>query len=113
MFRRNEPSSIVSRSKQAGKAGSRVETGPAQPIDRAVAADQSGCLAVADQRIVFDAKCHCCSRAETSLLLASVYRKIERKDTLVIGGPLQHLAMPQRPSGIVVTGAPMFLHSGA
>jgi hypothetical protein len=29
----------------------------------------------------------------------------------VIGGPLQHLAMPQRPLGIVVTGAPMFLHA--
>src|SRR4029077_15800804 len=58
LFRGDDPSSIISRSKQTSKARSRVETGPAQPIDRAVAADQSGCLAIADQRIVFDSKRH-------------------------------------------------------
>jgi hypothetical protein len=47
------------------------------------------------------------------LLLAPVGSKIESKDALVIGRSLQHLAMPQCASGIVVTGAPMFLHSGA
>ena len=33
MFRCNEPSSIFSSSEQAGEARSRVETGPAQPVD--------------------------------------------------------------------------------
>jgi hypothetical protein len=33
MFRCNEPSSVFSRSEQAGEARCRVETGPAQPID--------------------------------------------------------------------------------
>src|SRR5262249_15385258 len=78
-----------------GETRGRVKARPAQPIDRTVAADQSCRFAVPDHRIVFDAKCHCCSLAQTSLLLASVYSKIERKDTLVIGWPLQRLSMPQ------------------
>jgi len=76
-------------------------------------ADQSCRLAVADQRIVLDSERHCYSLAENPLLLASVSNKIESKDTLVIAGSLQNLAMPQCASRIVVTGAPMFLHSGA
>jgi hypothetical protein len=80
---------------------------------RAVAAGQSCRLAVADQRIIFDSERHCHSLPEIPRLLASVSNKIENKDALVIAGSLQNLAMPQCASGIVVTGAPMFLHSGA
>src|SRR5262245_65638934 len=43
---------------QRGEARRRIETRPAQPIDRAVAADQGRRLAVADQSVVFDAKRH-------------------------------------------------------
>ena len=48
-----------------------------------------------------------------SVLFTSVNRKIESKNALVISGPLQHLAMTQCPPGIVVAGAPMFLHADA
>src|SRR5262249_40617085 len=54
----NEPPAVVGFPEQGGKARGRIETGPAQPIDRAVAADQSCRLAVADQRIVFDWQRH-------------------------------------------------------
>src|SRR5260370_23949225 len=109
----DKPTPIIGFPEQGSKAGSRIKPRPAQPIDRAVAADQSRRLAVAYQRVVFDAKRHCCSLADASFLLASVYSKIKCKDTLVIGRPLQHFAMPQCPSRLVVTGAPMFLHSNA
>src|SRR5882672_10180397 len=39
---------------QSGETCSRIEARPAQPVDRTVAAHQSRCFAVADQRIVFD-----------------------------------------------------------
>jgi hypothetical protein len=53
-----KPPAVIGVSQQRGKASSRIEAGPAQPIDRAVAADQSRRLAVADERIVFDSKRH-------------------------------------------------------
>ena len=109
----DKPTPIIGCSRAGRQSRQPNQTRPAQPVDRAVAADQSRRLAVAYQRVVFDSKCHCCSLAETSFLLASVYSKIKCKDTLVIAGSLQNLAMPQCASGIVVTGAPMFLHSGA
>src|SRR5262245_54494774 len=56
--RRNEPAPVLGRPEQGGKARGRVETGPAQPVDRAVPPDQGSRPAVADQRIVFDAKRH-------------------------------------------------------
>src|SRR3984893_12343211 len=113
MLRRNKPPAVLGCPKQRGKARGRIEAGTAQPVDRPIATDQGCRLAVADQRIVFDSQRHCYSLAESPLLLASVSNKIESKDTLVIAGSVQNLAMPQCASGIVVTGAPMFLHSGA
>jgi hypothetical protein len=59
LLRSKQPTTILDCSKQSGEASRRIEAGPAQPIDRAVEADQSRCLAVADQRILFDAKGHC------------------------------------------------------
>src|SRR5262245_48605480 len=43
---------------ERGKHGAGIEARPAQPVDRAVAADQRGGLAVPDQRVVLDATCH-------------------------------------------------------
>jgi len=43
---------------QRRETGIGVEARPAQPVDRAVAADQRGALAIADQHIVLDASCH-------------------------------------------------------
>ena len=48
------PAPVVGRADQRGKAGRAVEARPAQPVDRAVAADQRGAVAVADHRVVFD-----------------------------------------------------------
>jgi hypothetical protein len=58
VLRGNEPSAVVWCPEQGGKAGSRIETRPAEPVDRAVAADQGCRSAVADQRIVFDSQRH-------------------------------------------------------
>ena len=44
--------------KQGREAGIRVEAGPTQPVDRAVARDQRGALAITDQRIIFDTARH-------------------------------------------------------
>ena len=55
----DEPSAVVGFPEQSCKARSRVETGPAQPIDRTVAPDQSGGFTVTDQSIVFDSQRHC------------------------------------------------------
>src|SRR6185369_8533058 len=49
---------VLARAEQGGEARIRVEARPAQPVDRAVTADQRGALAVADERIVLDAKRH-------------------------------------------------------
>jgi hypothetical protein len=63
LLRRNEPAAVLGRPEQGGKAGGRIETWPAQPVDRSVAADQSTGLAVADQGVVFDSQRHCYSLA--------------------------------------------------
>jgi hypothetical protein len=81
IFWSNEPTPILSFTEQGGKARSRIETRPAQPIDRAVAADKSRRLAVAYQRVVFDAQRHCYSSAETSPLFTTVHRGIEDNAT--------------------------------
>ena len=49
---------------------------------------KGGCLAISNQRIIFDAKCHCCSRADAvgDTSRPSTARS-NVKDTLVIGGP--------------------------
>ena len=41
-----------------GKTGIGIEARPTEPVDRAIAPDQRGCLAVADQRVIFDARGH-------------------------------------------------------
>lgn len=47
------------RIRQTGRQSTRpIKSRPAQPIDRAVAADQGCCLAVVNHRIVFDFECH-------------------------------------------------------
>ena len=48
------PAPVVRRADQRGKAGRAVEARPAQPVDRAVAADQRGTVAVADHRVILD-----------------------------------------------------------
>src|SRR5262249_4781060 len=55
----DEPPSIIDRPKESGEACGRIEARPAQPIDRAVAANQSRSPAIANKCIVFDAKRHC------------------------------------------------------
>src|SRR5262249_45273530 len=63
----DEPAPVVGFTEQRGKAGGRVETWPAQPVDRAVAADQSRGFAVAYHRIVFNWKCHGLSLAQSGI----------------------------------------------
>jgi hypothetical protein len=55
------------------------------------------------------------SRIQTRepLLFASVGGKIESQYPRVIGGPFQHLGVPQRAACIVVSGAPMLFHAEA
>src|SRR5712691_5664860 len=67
--RRDQPSAVPGLAERRGKAGGGIETRQTQPIDRAVAADQRGRGAIADQGIVFDplVRWHpvvaCCSAA--------------------------------------------------
>ena len=56
--RRNQPSSVLRAAEQRGKTGAAVEAGQAQPIDRAVAANQRRRLAVSDDRVVLNSKRH-------------------------------------------------------
>ena len=49
---------LVRRAQDCRETRARVEARPAQPVDRAVATDQSCCFAVPDHRIVFDPQCH-------------------------------------------------------
>src|SRR5204863_2157774 len=51
---RDAPATVLRRTEQRRKAGRRIETRPAKPVDRAVAADQRGRMTVTDQRVVFD-----------------------------------------------------------
>ena len=52
--RRDQPAAMLVGAEQGGKAGVGIEGRPAQPVDRAVAADQRRGLAIADQPVVFD-----------------------------------------------------------
>ncbi len=54
----DEPSTVLSRHKESGKARGRVEARPAQPVNRAVATHQSRSPAIANQCIIFDAERH-------------------------------------------------------
>ncbi len=55
---RDQPPSVVRLAKQRAKARGAVETGQAQPVDRAVAPDQRHCLAVSDDGVVFNSERH-------------------------------------------------------
>src|SRR6185436_10052758 len=57
-LRSDAEAAVLLAAEQRREAGVGVEARPAQPVDRAVAADQRGALAVADQRIVLDASRH-------------------------------------------------------
>ena len=57
-LRRDQPASVALASQERGEAGRGVEARHAQPVDRAVAADEAGGLRVADERVVLDAQRH-------------------------------------------------------
>src|SRR4051794_27679610 len=63
------------RSEQRGEAGIGVERGPAQPVDRAVAPDQSRGLAIADQTVIFDLA------GQDLLPLANAFQRPRRRRT--------------------------------
>jgi len=48
----------LGRAHERGETGFGIKSRPAEPVDRAVAVDEGGCLQVADQGIVFDAGGH-------------------------------------------------------
>ena len=52
--RRQQPTAVFRRAEQRRKARFRIETRPAQPIDRARTRHERSASAIADQRIVFD-----------------------------------------------------------
>ncbi len=54
IFRADLPSAGLGRIEQRAEAGGAVEAGPAEPVYRAVAADQGGGLAVADQAVFLE-----------------------------------------------------------
>src|SRR5688500_5554252 len=56
--RRDAPAAVLGRAQERREAGRGIEARPAQPVDRAIARDERGGLAVADQRVVFDAGGH-------------------------------------------------------
>jgi len=56
--RRQPPPALRGRAQQAGEAGRRIEARAAEPVDRAVAADQRRRVAISDQGVVFDGQRH-------------------------------------------------------
>ena len=52
--RGNTPIAVIRGTNQRGETGSTVEARPAQPVDRAIAADQCRGMAIADQSIILD-----------------------------------------------------------
>ena len=54
LVRRNAEAAVLRRAEQRRETGIGIEARPAQPVDRAVAADQRRGLAVADQAIIFN-----------------------------------------------------------
>ncbi len=51
--RRNQPAAVLGRAEERRKTRVRIESRPAQPVDRAVKADESGGFAVPDQAVIF------------------------------------------------------------
>jgi len=54
----DQPATVIRRAEERREAGIRIETRPAQPVDRSVTADQGGAAQVSDQGIVFDTQGH-------------------------------------------------------
>ena len=54
VLRGNQPAAMFRRAKERRETGVRIKPRPAQPINGAIATDQRGCLAVADDRVVFN-----------------------------------------------------------
>src|SRR5258705_4512619 len=65
---------MVGRAEKLCEAGAAVESGPAQPVNRAAAGDERGRLAVADEGVILDPACH----ASTCLAsrLNPIYRRL-------------------------------------
>ena len=57
-FRSDLPAPVLGCPEKRREARIRIEARPAQPVDRAVAADERGGVAVPDQRVVFDPSRH-------------------------------------------------------
>src|SRR4029079_4049330 len=53
-----EPAAVVAGAEQRREAGRTVEARPAQPVERAVAPDEGGGLAVSDEGVVLDRAGH-------------------------------------------------------
>ena len=58
LCRRDPPASILAGPEKGGKACIGVETGPAEPIDRAALRHQRSRLEIADQPVILDAPAH-------------------------------------------------------
>src|ERR1700704_430201 len=56
--RRDLPAPVLLATHERRETGVAIEAGAAQPIDRTITPHQSCCFAIADQRIVFDARRH-------------------------------------------------------
>ena len=54
----NEPAAMLRRAEESRETGIRIKPRPTQPIDGAIATDQRRCLAVADERVVFNTQRH-------------------------------------------------------
>ena len=54
----NEPAAVFRRAEESRETGIRIKPRPTQPIDGAIATDQRRCLAVADERVVFNTQRH-------------------------------------------------------
>jgi hypothetical protein len=54
----NEPTAMFRRAEESCETSVRIKPWPTQPINGAVATDQRGCLAVADERVVFNTQRH-------------------------------------------------------
>src|SRR3954453_5883080 len=54
LSRAEQPAAVVRSSQKRRETGGRIEPRKAQPVDRAIQADQRGGLAIADHRILFN-----------------------------------------------------------
>src|SRR4029077_10089113 len=54
----DQPAPVLPRAEERREAGARVEARHAEPVDRAVAADQRSGVVVADERVVLDPERH-------------------------------------------------------